>query len=248
MSPFLATLVATFAISLLSLSGSLFLFLKDQFLRKVSLFLVALAAAALIGAAFLNILPEIMEQGALSKGMFVMPVIGFAFFYLAEKILHLHHGAEGEEEHSPQALGVLSLTADALHNFIDGVILAAAFLVDIKLGMVATAAVALHEIPQEISEFGVLLYAGFSKVRALTLNFLSATSVILGGIAGFLAKETLLEFVPFVLLFAVGSFLYIGASDFVPEFKKERDPAKALGLSFVFFAGLVLMWLLTFVE
>jgi len=135
-----------------------------------------------------------------------------------------------------------------VHNFVDGIILAVAFLVDIKLGLVTAAAVALHEVPQEVAEFGVLLYAGFSKVRALLLNFLSATTVILGGIVGFVFQETLVSLIPFVLLFAAGSFLYIGASDFVPEFKKERNPKRALGLSFVFFFGIFLMWVFTFVE
>ena len=169
------------------------------------------------------------------------------FFYIGEKLLHLHHGPQGADEHSPRELGVLSLSADAVHNFVDGIILAVAFLVDVRLGLVTAAAVALHEIPQEIAEFGVLLYAGFSKRRALFLNFLSATTVILGGIVGFLFQEIFISFIPFVLLFAAGSFLYIGASDFVPEFKKERDPKKSLALSLTFFSGIFLMWIFTFV-
>jgi zinc and cadmium transporter len=162
--------------------------------------------------------------------------------------LHLHHGTEGADEHNPRNLGVLSLSADVVHNFIDGIILAVAFLVDVKLGLVTAAAVALHEVPQEIAEFGVLIYAGFSKARALLLNFLSATSIILGGAIGFLFKETLVPLIPFVLLFAAGSFLYIAASDFIPEFKKERGLGKTLALSGTFFLGIFLMWIFTFIE
>lgn len=247
MSPFLLTLLSAIGISLLSLSGSVLLFAKDRFIQKISLFLVALAAAALLGTAFLHILPEVLET-ELPQHAFLIPLLGFAVFYVGEKLLHLHHATEGGNEHKPSELGILSLSGDFIHNLVDGVILAAAFLVDAKLGFVTVAAVALHEIPQEIAEFGVLLYAGFSKVRALALNFLSATSVILGGVVGFLAQDLLLSWIPLVLLFAVGSFLYIGATDFVPEFKNERNPKKVLGLSLVFFAGLAFMWLLTFVE
>ena len=247
MNPFLLTLAATVGISLLALSGSFCLFFKDQFLKRISLYLLALAAGALLGTAFLHLLPEVLKGGFPEQGFLVL-LGGFLFFYIGEKLLHLHHGPQGADEHNPRALGVLSLSADAAHNFIDGVILAVAFVVDVRLGLVTAAAVALHEVPQEIAEFGVLLYAGFSKHRALLLNFLSATTVILGGVVGFLFQEIFVAFIPFVLLFAAGSFFYIGASDFVPEFKKERDPKKALALSFTFFFGIFLMWIFTFIE
>ena len=244
----MATLLATIAISFLSLSGSFFLFLKDQFVRRISLGLLALAAGALLGTAFLHLLPEVLENGQFPEHGFLILLGGFLIFYAGEKVLHLHHGAGGKEEHSPAALGMLSLLGDATHNFIDGVILAVAFLVDIKLGLVTAAAVALHEVPQEIAEFGVLLYAGFSKYKALFLNFLSAVTVIVGGVVGFLFQETLLSFIPYFLLFASGSFLYIAASDFIPEFKKERDFTKALVLSAIFFFGIFLMWSFTLIE
>ena len=247
MNPFFITLLATFGIALLALSGSLFLFLKDHLLQRISLYLIALAAGALLGTAFLHLLPEVLKEGFPEHGFLVL-LGGFLFFYIGEKLLHLHHRGEGTDEHNPRDLGILSLSADVSHNFIDGVILAAAFLVDIKLGLITAAAIALHEIPQEIAEFGVLLYAGFSKHKALLLNFLSATTVIFGGVVGFLFQEILVFFIPFVLLFAAGSFLYIGASDFIPEFKKEREPKKALFLSLTFFFGIFLMWIFTFLE
>jgi len=185
MDPFFLTLLATFGIAALALSGSVLLFLKDHILKHISLYLLALAAGALLGTAFLHLLPEVLKGGFPEQGFLVL-LGGFLFFYIGEKLLHLHHGRQGADEHNPRALGVLSLSADAAHNFVDGIILAVAFLVDVRLGLVTTAAVALHEIPQEIAEFGVLLYAGFSKYRALLLNFLSAASVILGGAVGFL--------------------------------------------------------------
>ncbi|MDP4007411.1 MAG: ZIP family metal transporter [bacterium] len=247
MNPFFLTFLVALGIAALSLSGSFLLFLRDHIVKQISLYLLALAAGALLGTAFLHILPEVVEEGVPEWGFLIL-LGGFLFFYIGEKLLHLHHGVAGVDEHNPRALGVLSLSADAVHNFVDGIILAAAFLVDVKLGLVTAAAVALHEVPQEIAEFGVLLYAGFSKYRALVLNFLSATTVILGVIAGSLLKEAILPFIPFVLLFAAGSFLYIGASDFVPEFKKERNLKKSLFLSLTFFFGIFLMWVFTLIE
>ena len=223
------------------------MFLKDHLLKRISLYLLALAAGALLGTAFLHILPEVVESGIPDNGFLIL-LGGFLFFYIGEKLLHLHHSGEGTDEHNPRDLGILSLSADAAHNFVDGIILAVAFLVDIRLGMVTAAAVALHEIPQEIAEFGVLLYAGFSKRKALFLNFLSASTVIVGGIVGFVFQGIFISLIPFVLLFAAGSFIYIGASDFIPEFKKERDPKKALLLSLTFFFGIFLMWVFTFIE
>ncbi|MBI4138081.1 MAG: ZIP family metal transporter [Candidatus Wildermuthbacteria bacterium] len=238
---------ATAGISLLSFSGSFLLFFKHAVLEKVSLFLVALAAGALLGTAILHLLPEALEQGFPPESLFVV-LIGFCVFYMGEKLMHLHHGAEGKGEHGPRSLGALSLLGDGLHNFVDGVVLAAAFLVDIKLGLVTTAAVALHEVPQEIAEFGVLLYSGLSKRRALLLNFLSATTVILGGVFGFFAHGLYASFVPAVLAFATGTFLYIGASGFIPEVKEERHPGKTAGLFLVFVSGLLLMWLFAGLE
>ena len=247
MDPFLLTLLATFGIALLAFSGSSLLFLKDHLLKRISLYLLALAAGALLGTAFLHILPEVVESGIPDNGFLIL-LGGFLFFYIGEKLLHLHHSGESTDEHNPRDLGILSLSADAAHNFVDGIILAVAFLVDIRLGMVTAAAVALHEIPQEIAEFGVLLYAGFSKRKALFLNFLSALTVVVGGIVGFVFQGIFVSLIPFVLLFAAGSFIYIGASDFIPEFKKERDPKKALLLSLTFFFGIFLMWIFTFLE
>jgi zinc and cadmium transporter len=173
-------------------------------------------------------------------------IAGFGIFFFVENILHWHHSHRGQIAHAP--LGILSLFGDALHNFLDGMIIAAAFFVDAKLGFVSVAAVALHEIPQEIAEFGVLVYAGFSKRRALTLNFLSATTVIAGGIASYFLAGAVGQWIGFFLLFAVGTFLYLGASDFVPEIRKEEGLARSLQILFVFAAGVILMWLFTYLE
>jgi len=197
-----------------------------------------------MGAAFLHLLPEAIEKTE-SKNAFVYILIGFGIFFFVEKILHWHHSHRRQAEHAP--LGMLSLLGDGLHNFIDGMVIAATFFVDVRLGFVTAAAVALHEVPQEIAEFGVLVYAGFSKRRALILNFLSATTVIAGGMVGFFLQGFLRERIALFILFAVGIFLYLAASDFVPEIRKEEGLKKSLTLLFTFAAGIFLMWAFTFV-
>ncbi|MFH1584943.1 MAG: ZIP family metal transporter [Patescibacteria group bacterium] len=238
-------LLATIAISLLSFSGVLLVFLRAGLLERISILLVALAAGALMGAAFLHLLPEAIEKG-LNEYSFLTVLIGFLMFFLLEKSLHWHHSHQATHKHFH--LGVLSLTGDFIHNFVDGLIIAASFLVSLPLGITVSAAMALHEIPQEISEFGVLLYAGFRKTRALLLNFFSASSVILGGIVGYGLGGMLEPWIPCVIFFAVGSFLYLGASDFVPEIRKEEGARRSMVTFSVFVLGIALMWAFTFLE
>lgn len=245
MNTLFSIIIATGFISALSLSGTILLFFRKDILNKLSVFLVAFAAGALLGAAFLHLLPEAIEKIE-SESAFVYILVGFGIFFFVENLLHWHHSHRGQTAHAP--LGILSLLGDTLHNFLDGMIIAAAFFVDVKLGFVSTAAVALHEIPQEIAEFGVLVYAGFSKRRALALNFLSSTTVIAGGIVSYFLEGIVGQWVPFFLLFAVGTFLYLGASDFVPEIRKEEGLARSLQILFVFAAGVILMWLFTYLE
>ncbi|MBI2644226.1 MAG: ZIP family metal transporter [Candidatus Wildermuthbacteria bacterium] len=247
MSVFLLTLFSTLLISICSLSGIFLLFFREHLLKQISLFLVALAAGALMGVALLDLLPETIEQmeGVGKKGFLVI-LVGFTIFFLIEKVLHWHHSHRNSGEHS--SLGVLSMFGDSLHNFFDGMIIAATFFIDAKLGFATVAAVALHEIPQEIAEFGVLLYAGFSKYRALALNFLSASSVIAGGLVSYFIGGIFRDWIVYFLFFAVGTFLYLGASDFVPEIRKEEGLKRSLQLLFVFVCGIVLIWLFTLVE
>jgi len=214
-------------------------------LEKISLFLVAFAAGALMGAAFLHVLPEAVE-GLESSYAFIFILIGFSIFFFIEKILHWHHVHKGLTAH--KSLGTLSLFGDGLHNFLDGMIIAATFFIDVKLGLVTTAAVALHEIPQEISEFGVLVYSGFSKRKALLFNFFSASTVVAGGIISYFLEGFLGQWITLFLMFAVGTFMYIAASDFVPEIRKEEGLKRSVGLLSVFVMGVSLMWILSLVE
>lgn len=245
MSTFFGILIVTGFISLLSFSGAVFLFFQRHLVQRISIFLLAFAAGSFMGTAFLHLLPEAIEE-ITSENASLFVLFGFSTFFFIENILHWHHTRGDKPQH--RSLGILSLLGDGTHNFLDGMIIAAVFFVDIKLGFVTTLAVALHEIPQEIAEFGVLRYAGFSRMRALLLNFLSATTVILGGIASFLLAGFLEKWVMLFVLFAVGVFVYVAASDFVPEIRKEQSLPKSLSLLFTFVAGIFLMWFALFLE
>lgn len=245
MNPVFPIVLSTILISILSLSSVFLLFFKEHILKQISIFLVAFAAGALMGAAFLHLLPEAIKSSSF-ENPFIYILFGFLVFFSIEKILHWHHTHRETKEPAP--LGILSLWGDMFHNFIDGFIIAGTFFADPELGFIATLAVALHEIPQEISEFGVLLYAGFSKLRAFFLNFLSATSVVIGGVVGYFLGDVLRPLIPLLLFFAVGTFLYLGASDFVPEIRKEEGGKRSVQLFLVFLGGVGLMWFFTVFE
>ncbi len=241
MPTFFSILLATFIISLGALIGVLTLALKQEKLSRFLLFLVSLSAGAFIGGAFLHLLPEAGEKLQGDK-MYLVVLGSFIFFFFVEKILHWRHCHQGMCQ--VHTFGYMNLFGDAVHNFIDGLIIAAAFLADIKLGMVTTLAVALHEIPQEISDFGVLLYAGFTKYKALTANFLIALAVMAGGVAGYFFSFRIGSLIPYLLPFAAGGFIYIAASDLMPEIRKEPNLKKSLVSFGVFIAGVALMWAL----
>jgi len=141
----------------------------------------------------------------------------------------------------------MNLIGDAVHNFIDGIIIAVSFLVNINMGIVSTIAIIAHEIPQEIGDFGVLIYGGFTKTKALFFNFLSALTAIVGALFGYFLSTSIEEVIPFMLPFAAGGFIYIAASDLIPELHKEPDLKKAFA-SFCFFViGIILMLLVKFI-
>jgi zinc and cadmium transporter len=236
-------LLATGLISLGSLVGILTVAVNQKKLDRFLLLLVSLSAGAMMGGAFLHLLPEAVKECGCEMP-FVNILIAFGLFFVIEKILRWRHcHKHGCTEH----LGQMNLIGDSVHNFIDGLIMAATFGVDVKLGWVTTLAMALHEIPQEIGDFGVLLYAGWERRKALIYNFLAATTVVLGGLVGYWLSgvERLIEN---LLPLAAGGFIYIGASDLIPEIKKEEGLKKSLVNFGMFSLGILLMWWLRMVD
>lgn len=232
---------ATFLVSLISFIGAASLALSEKLLKKIMLVLVGFAAGALIGGAFLHLLPESIEKSAASEldNVFLTVIIGFITFFFLEKLLwrHCH-----ENDCHIHTFAYLNLLGDGVHNFIDGLLMAASFVTSIPLGLATTAAIAAHEIPQEMGDFGVLVYGGLKPRRALFLNFVTALTAIAGGIVGCCFLPYFGDMTIFLLPFAAGGFLYIAASDLVPELHKEPDTTKTAASFVAFLIGIILMW------
>lgn len=237
-------LLATILISLGSFVGSFTLSLNKKLLEKIVFYLVALSAGVLFGGAFLHLLPKASEQLAATP-LFLILMISYIFFLVIETFLHWHHCHEpGCPKHST---GWMNLLGDSIHNFIDGLIIAAAFLSSPQLGIVATIAVAIHEIPQEISDFGVLIHSGFERTRALILNFGVALVVVAGGLVGFVLADRAEALIPWLLPFAAGGFLYVATSDLIPQIKQDQSLKKSLLNLGIFGGGILLMAILKLV-
>ena len=237
-------IISTVLISLIAFLGTLTLFLREELLNKILLILVAFSAGALIGGAFLHLLPEAIERSETDiLNLFLYLILGFCIFFVLEQFIKWHHHhVTSHSEILP--FSYLILISDSIHNFIDGLVIAASFVVSFPIGLVTSLAVAFHEIPQEIGDFGVLVYGGFQKGKALFLNFLSAITVIFGGIAGFLLSEKIGESIVFLLPFAAGNFIYIAASDLIPEIKHAVDFKKSLVHFGIFLLGIGVMLLI----
>lgn len=239
------TLGSVILVSLLSLIGIFLISIKEAKLKKLLIYLVSFSAGALLGDALIHLLPEAAEEGfALMISSFVL--FGVVVFFIMEKFIHWHHCHSTTHTGHPKSLAYMNLLGDAVHNFIDGLIIAASYIVSIPIGVATTIAVIFHEIPQEISDFGVLLHGGLSKKRALILNFLSAVVSIVGAVVGLLIfSEALL--LP-VLAFAAGGFIYIAGADLIPELHKKPE-AKTSALQLIaFLLGLAVMYGILFLE
>lgn len=237
LSTLLQILIAVFIVSIISLIGNLFLFPK--FLKKALFFMVAFSAGALLGAAFLDLLPEALESGfKQSTSIFIL--IGILSFFIIEKFLHWHHHHTGNEIH---AFAYLDLIGDAVHNFTDGIIIAISFMSSTTLGLVTTLAVIAHEIPQEIGDFALLIYGGFSVAKANFFNFLTALTAFLGALLAYFYSSHIQNSNVYMTAFAVGGFIYIASTDLIPEIQKEKNLKKSF-LQFIFlFMGIFLIWL-----
>jgi len=241
MTTFLWIIGSTFFISLISFSGILTLFLKEK-LDKILLSLVSFSAGALLGAAFFDLIPEAIkiagEQNILNVSIFL--VLGFCTFFVLEQFIgwHHHHSLEHPEIKS---FSYLILISETIHNFIDGLIIAVSFLISFPIGTATVLAVVFHEIPKEIGDFGVLVYCGFKKTKALLLNFISAIFAIFGGITGFLLSEKIGKGILYLLPFAAGNFIYIASSDLIPEIKEKTGFKESFLHFLVFLLGLSLM-------
>ncbi len=215
-------------VSFLSLFGVFFLSFSPRFMEKLTLFLVSLSAGTLLGDSFLHLLPEAAADNGASLRMWLWLIIGLVSFFVLEKIVHWRHCHIQTCPTHPHHLGIMNLVGDCLHNFFDGVIIAGSFLVSLPLGLTTLIAVIAHEIPQEIGDFGVLLYAGYSRRRALFLNFVTALTAVFGAVIAIVLGARINNFSDLIIPFTAGGFIYIATADLIPELKKETAARKSL--------------------
>jgi len=230
-------IIVTLINGLLAFVGAIFLLISKKKLDKILIFLVSFTTGTLLGGAFFHFIPESIEVLSITTTISIT-ALGFILFLLLEKFLHWHHCHNGKCDKHPYTY--LLLYGDGIHNFIDGLIIASSFIISIPFGIVTSFLVLAHELPQEISDFGVLVYGGFTKGKALFYNFLSQLTAVLGGILGYFFLP-LKEQAIFLLPIAAGGFLYIAISDLIPEIFKEKDLKKIIINLMFIIAGLAVL-------
>lgn len=242
-------LLAVLITSLVSLIGIFTLFLKEDSLKTKLLFLVSLSAGALFGDAFLHLIPEALEESGTSSAP-LMILLGIIVFFVFEKVLHWHHhhAEDNDEDIKIHPVGPMVLVSDVIHNVIDGMVIAASFYVSPSVGIATTIAVMLHEIPHEIGNVSLLIHAGFSRMRAIIFNFISAGGALLGALFVVIFAEKADGLINSLIPFAAGTFIYIAGSDLVPELHKDIGIKKTLLQLLGITMGILAMALLLFLE
>ncbi|OGT21889.1 MAG: ZIP zinc transporter [Gammaproteobacteria bacterium RBG_16_57_12] len=234
------------------LAASLFLLLREPLRVQAMPHLISFATGALLGAAFLALLPHAIEaygDGDVHE-ITLTVLLGVMFFFLLEKLVIWRHCHSGycevhvpEDQHRHHASGTMVLIGDAMHNLVDGVLIAAAFLTDFHLGVVVSLAVAAHEIPQEVGDFIILLHSGFSRMRAFLFNILSSLTTIIGGVAAYYSMKDIMHVLPYVLAVAAASFIYVAVADLIPTLHKRTQLKATLQQVVLIIAGVSLIYI-----
>lgn len=245
----LYTLGSVIGVSLLSLLGIVFFLFGEASIRKVLLYIVSISTGALLGDVFIHIIPEMAQSPDTFGRNLIILLAGVLFSFAMEKVIHWRHChilPSGHHHHHP--MGLINLIGESLHNFIDGLVIAAAFIASVPLGISTTLAVALHEIPHEIGNVAVLLHSGYDRKKALLFNMLSAAASIAGAtsVLLFAASSELLGAA--ILPFAAGNLLYIAGSDLIPELHKETRLPQAVLQMICIIAGMAMMYGIKWME
>ena len=240
--------ISVIIVSLVSFVGVFSLTLKDDFVKKYIGLFISLAVGALLGDSFIHLIPETFEKSSSSTLAGLLIITGILIFFILEKFLHWHHHGEDKGEPDIHPVGKLLLFTDGFHNFIDGIIIGVSFLVSIPIGIATTLAVILHEIPQEIGDFAVLLHSGYEKKRALWLNFLSALTAVAGTIIALIFGNIAETFTVWVLPIAAGGFIYIAMADLIPELHKTKEAKYSVLQILSVLFGIALMLALLLLE
>jgi len=264
MTPLWYILISVIVVSLVSFVGVLTLALSTERLQKTLFILVSFAAGAMLGAAFFDLIPEAIEHAheAGEQGVstvLLLVVGGFVVFFIVETFLFWYHchnlqcerhtlikGAHSHlHRHIRMPFTYLNLIGDGVHNFLDGVIIAVSYLVSVPLGIITTIAVICHEIPQEMGDFGVLVYGGFTRFKALMYNFISALTAIIGAITAYYSATTITHFAEWLVPISAGGFIYIATVDLLPELHQATRFKKAIFQLLFFLLGLAVILLVT---
>lgn len=252
MSTLAYVLGAVILVSFLSLIGVVSLAVSKKRLQNIVFGLVSFAAGSLLSAAFLDLIPEALER-ATSETVFFSVIAGIAVFFVLETFLYWYHSHEHEHAHphkhlrhrKKKPMAYLNLIGDGVHNFLDGVIIATSFLASVPIGIVASLAIVFHEIPQEIGDFGILVYSGFTRARALLFNFLSALTAVVGALIAYYLGTIVQRVVEWLLPFAAGGFVYIATVDLLPELRKTLRLKRSFTQLGFFALGIFVMWVVT---
>lgn len=235
---FTQIIIASVIGSIFALVGGVILLWKKDLAKKFSLYLISFAAGSLLGAAFFELLPKILEKKD-ATSIFTFTISGIIALFIFEKILKWYH-CHNREVCNYHTFSSAVLFGDAIHNFIDGVIIALSFSLDVGAGIAATIAIFFHEVPQEIGDFGVLIHAGYKKSKVLSYNFLTALSTPLGAAFGYFSLSQISNYIPYFISFAAGSFIYIAASDLMPEIRHKTRGVNLIHI-LVIIAGVLLI-------
>lgn len=245
MSTLTYILLFTFIGSIGALIGGVLLISHKKFALKISHYLASFAGGVLLGTAFFDLLPEALHEGEkYNVDIFAYTLFGIVFFFLIERFIHWFHHHEKHHEHDREIKSTVPLIvlSDTIHNFLDGVVIAATFLVSIPLGIATALAVFAHEVPQEIGDFGLLLHKGMSRTKVIVVNVFGALVSFIGAIISYQLGEKIEGYIPIFLALTAGFFIYIASSDLIPEIHYERDRKKAIIKSVLFILGIVVLW------
>jgi len=221
--------------------------IKQRFIKNILIFMVSFAAGAMLGDVFLHLLPELAEEGDFNLGSSFLILAGIVIFFILEKIIHWRHCHLTATKEHTHPLAFMNLVGDAVHNFIDGTLIAGSFMLSTPVGIATTIAVILHEIPQEMGDFGVLLHSGMKPKRALMFNFLSALTAIAGALL-ILTLGQNIDVTGIIVPITIGGFLYIANADLIPELHKETKISQSLIQLLTFTIGVGIMFLLLFLP
>ena len=236
----LYSLASVLIVSLISLIGLFTFAVRAEKLAKILIYFISFSAGALFGDAFIHLLPEAIKESGFSLFIALSVIAGILIFFILEKFICWRHCNMPITKKHIHNFAYMNLVGDSLHNFIDGLIIAASYIVSLPIGIATTLAVIFHEIPQEIGDFGVLLHGGFSKGKALLMNFLTALTAVVGVVVGLILKNAE-NIQAFLIPFAIGGFIYIAGSDLIPELHKETNVRKSLIQVISFILGILVM-------